>query len=1189
MNQKLRRSGIDFIGDVPWGTHFCQFYQTKEDLTDILVPYFKAGLENNEFCMWITSSPLDAEEAKEALRRTIPDFDVYLEKEQIEIIPCTYWHVKEAVFNSERILNGWVEKLNQALESGYEGLRLAENTSWLEKEYLSDFVEYEKKVDAIISSCHLIALCTYSLDVHDLTEAIGIVANHQFTLVKKKGKWEKIESSNRQNITEHKRAEEALRQSEQSVGLKLESILSPAREIANLALVDIVDAQAIQSLMDDFYKLTHIPVGLIDLKGNILVGAGWQDICTKFHRVHPEACKHCVESDTKLSAGVLPGKFKLYRCKNNMWDIATPIIVGGQHVGNIFLGQFFFEGEPLDYELFQSQARKYGFNEDEYIAALEKVPRLSREAVNTIMVFFMKLANMLSQLGYSNIKLSQSLAERDTLVEALRESEKRERARSDELAVLLDAVPAAVWVAHDPQALKVTGNRLSHEWIRIPEGTNSSKSAPEGEKSETFRVFKDGVEIPPVDMPVQMSAAGIEINDYEFDLIYPEGVVRHLLGNARPLRDEKGNPRGSVSAFIDITERKKAEEALKKAHENLEEKVKERTTQLEKAYSLLKESERGLAEAQRMAHIGNWEWDIVNDKAYWSEEMYRIFERDPQESVPPYNEHLSYVHPEDRDYVDNAIKKVLKGEPYSIDNRIITANGEERAVHAQSEVIFDEKNIPIRVKGIVQDITERKRAEEKIQTLANAVESSNDAIVTESLEGIILSWNKGAEHVYGYSAEDILGKDISILEPDNTKGEIKQFSEKIKQGEKIQHYETSRLRRDGTTINVSVTLSPVFNTYKKLVAISGISRDITEIKREKEDIRKSEERYRLITEQTGQLIYDFYFKEDKISWAGAIEEITGYSPEEFQNFDFSMWVERIHPKERERVEKTIAEARKKGKKFQEEYSFRRKNGYYIYVSVVGTYLLDEKGQSYRVVGVVKDITERKEAEKALANIEIARKKEIHHRIKNNLQVISSLLDLQAENFSNRKCIKDSDVLNAFRESQNRIMSIALIHEELHEGRVAGKLNFSSYLEKLIENLFKTYRLGNVDLNLSMDLEENIFFDMDTAVPLGLIVNEIVSNSLKYAFPDRDKGEIQIKLFKEKAGNELSNGEEELAGKGTGYTLIVSDDGVGIPDKIDLENSDTLGLQLVNILVDQLYGEIKLKRDIGTEFNIRINV
>ena len=502
MNEKMRQSGIDFIGDVPWGTHFCQFYQTKEDLTDILVPYFKAGLENNEFCMWVTSSPLDAEEAKKTLRRTIPDFDVYLEKGQIEIIPYTYWYVKEGVFNSERILNDWIEKLNQALASGFDGMRLSINPFWLEKGDFSDLVDYGNKVNSIISSYRMMALCTYSLDMHNVTEVIGIVANHQFTLFKKEGKWERIENSG--NIADRKRAEEPLLQSEQSFGMKSKNILSPAREMEKLELSDIIDAQAIQSFMEDVYKLANIPIGIIDIKGNVLVGVGWQDICTKFHRDHPETCKYCIESDIKLSSSISPGEFKLYRCKNNMWDIATPIIVSDQHVGNIFLGQFFFEDEPLDYELFRSQARQYGFNEGEYIAALEKVPRFSREAVNRIMAFFMKLANMLSHLGYSNIKLSRLLAERDTLVEALRESEKRERARSDELAVVLDAVPAAVWVAHDPQALKVTGNRLSYEWLRIPQGANASKSAPEGERPETFRVFKDGVELPPADMPLHV-------------------------------------------------------------------------------------------------------------------------------------------------------------------------------------------------------------------------------------------------------------------------------------------------------------------------------------------------------------------------------------------------------------------------------------------------------------------------------------------------------------------------------------------------------------------------------------------------------------------------------------------------------------------------------------------------------------
>jgi PAS domain S-box-containing protein len=249
------------------------------------------------------------------------------------------------------------------------------------------------------------------------------------------------------DVTERKRAEEekrrveeALRESEERVRLKLGSILSPHGDIGDAELADIIDAEALQSLMADFYALARIPMALVDVKGKVLVGVGWQDICTKFHRVHPETCRYCLESDTQLSAGVLPGEFKLYKCKNNMWDIATPLSVAGHRLGNVFSGQFFFEDEPLDYELFRAQAKRYGFDVGGYLAALEAVPRISRESISTGMAFFSKLADMLSRLSYSNIQLARSAAEREALMDSLRESKERlqeaDRRKSEFLAVL---------------------------------------------------------------------------------------------------------------------------------------------------------------------------------------------------------------------------------------------------------------------------------------------------------------------------------------------------------------------------------------------------------------------------------------------------------------------------------------------------------------------------------------------------------------------------------------------------------------------------------------------------------------------------------------------------------------------------------------------------------------------------------
>jgi two-component sensor histidine kinase len=230
---------------------------------------------------------------------------------------------------------------------------------------------------------------------------------------------------------------------------------------------------------------------------------------------------------------------------------------------------------------------------------------------------------------------------------------------------------------------------------------------------------------------------------------------------------------------------------------------------------------------------------------------------------------------------------------------------------------------------------------------------------------------------------------------------------------------------------------------------------------------------------------------------------------------------------------------------------------------------------------VQDITKTRKAGESLINIENVRRKEIHHRIKNNLQVISSLLDLQAEKFKNRKDIMDSEVLDAFRGIQHRVISMALIHEELYEGNDGDAVGFSSYLGKLVENIFMTYRLGNTDISLKMDMEENFFFDMNTAVPLGMIINELFSNSLKHAFFGRAKGEIQIKLRRK--------GNKKDRCKSTSFTLDVSDNGIGIPENFEIESLNSLGFQLVASLVDQLDGEFVLKRDNGMKFTMRFVV
>jgi signal transduction histidine kinase/PAS domain-containing protein len=211
MSTEMRKTGVDVVGDMPWGTHFCLFYETRADLLETLVSYCKAGLESQEFCLWVVAEPLTGEDATQALRRAVPNLDQYLADSSIEIVAARDWYLKNGTFDLNRVIRGWNEKLARASAKGYAGVRVTGDTAWLEKKDWKDFCEYEESLNQAIAGQRLAVLCTYPLAACGAAEILDVVRTHQFAVTKRRGSWDVIETAgHKQAKAEIKRLNEEL-------------------------------------------------------------------------------------------------------------------------------------------------------------------------------------------------------------------------------------------------------------------------------------------------------------------------------------------------------------------------------------------------------------------------------------------------------------------------------------------------------------------------------------------------------------------------------------------------------------------------------------------------------------------------------------------------------------------------------------------------------------------------------------------------------------------------------------------------------------------------------------------------------------------------------------------------------------------------------------------------------------------
>lgn len=460
-----------------------------------------------------------------------------------------------------------------------------------------------------------------------------------------------------------------------------------------------------------------------------------------------------------------------------------------------------------------------------------------------------------------------------------------------------------------------------------------------------------------------------------------------------------------------------------------------------------------------------------------------------------------------------------------------------------------------------------RESEKKFRTL---FDSTNDAIYLHDMAGNILEVNQLACERMGYSRDEFLKmKQMDIDATLAGKYLFKMIKELGKLKSNI--FETVHITKSGKQLPVE--LSSRIIKYEGKNAVLTIARDITERKRIEQALKEYAEQLEhsnQIKEEMERVVNNspvivFKWKLEK-DWPVVFvsENVSqlGYTVEDFTSGRIK-YVDILHPQDLERFHPMLEEYKNiHSDQFNQEYRIFTKSGDIRWVDE-RTFIQMEQSGEILLQGIILDITERKKAQESLLRAEEIRKKEIHHRVKNNLQVISSLLFLEAENF------QDKEIVEAFLDSRNRVRSMALIHEELYQSGDMSTIDFADYTRNLLNFLSKSYVMQSKAIKLNSKIED-VYLGMDTAIPLGMIINELVSNSLKHGYPDAVEGNVNVTL--ELDGNE--------------FTLNVSDDGIGFPENVDFRQTTSLGLQLVTILVDQINGTIELEKNGVTSFKIR---
>jgi PAS domain S-box-containing protein len=588
-----------------------------------------------------------------------------------------------------------------------------------------------------------------------------------------------------------------------------------------------------------------------------------------------------------------------------------------------------------------------------------------------------------------------------------------------------------------------------------------------------------------------------------------------------------------------------------------------------------RESEELLRQVVQLSNIGIFDHDHTTDQVYWSPEQREIYGVDQSEPLvfftppSPTSHTWELIHPEDRDRVAAAVRRAHAEEDglFDVEYRIVRHDGSERWVATRSQTFFDgegSQRRPARTIGAVHDITERRRADRERQLMYFAIDTTRTPFYAITSDGKIAYANEHAGRSLGVDREELIGRHVWELDPDFTQEEQRQHWRRLKHAGMLR-FESRHRRMDGSFFPVEITTN--YFSFKGEEFGLTFAQDITERKRHEQALRESEDRLRQAAMVYDIGVFDHDLVTGSIYWSPELRrywQVDSQSPP-----PLDVLLAAIHPEDRERVDAAVRAAHDAtgDGRYRAVHRIVRNDSVRWLDSRAQTFFEGHGGarRAVRTVGAMVDVTSRVAAEETLRDSLHEKEtllREVHHRVKNNLQIIASLLHFQA------KKVRDPSDLAAFTEGRDRLRSMILVHEKLYQSRDLSRIDLGGYLQALVRELQRSNSSGGQRFEVRVTADK-LLLPIESALPCGMIVCELLTNAFKYAFPEDQNGEADV----------------SVAAKEDQVVLSVSDSGVGLPAGFDPEHTSSFGWQLVRNLTTQLGGTVTIDSRSGTHVTI----